>query len=61
MGAAIPDITSLIQAGINPKNGLPLRMGGSPSQLKNDIKNFYEILMSKMLSIDMFGKTYQQI
>mgnify|MGYP003294043049 CR=1 FL=1 len=40
MGAAIPDITSLIQAGINPKNGLPLRMGGSPSQLKNDIKKF---------------------
>ena len=38
--ARIPDIQTLFQAGIDPKTGLPIRLGGSPSQLKNDIKRF---------------------
>ena len=38
--ARIPDIQTLWQAGIDPKTGLPVRLGGSPSQLKNDIKRF---------------------
>ena len=38
--ARIPDIQTLWQAGIDPKTGLPIRLGGSPSQLKNDIKRF---------------------
>ena len=38
--ARIPDIQTLFQAGIDPKTGLPVRLGGSPSQLKNDIKRF---------------------
>jgi len=38
--ARLPDIASLFQAGIDPKTGLPVRLGGSPSQLKNDVKRF---------------------
>lgn len=40
MGAKIPDFATLFQAGIDPKTGLPVRLGGSPAQLKNDIKRF---------------------
>lgn len=36
--AKILDFTTLLQAGIDPKTGLPVRLGSSPAQLKNDIK-----------------------
>ena len=42
---AIPDIKTLMQAGINPKTGLPIRLGmGDPSQLKQDVKKFLRII-----------------
>lgn len=38
MGAVLPDVKTLVQAGINPKNGLPIKMtSGNPSHLKEDI------------------------
>ena len=43
-GPVLPDIKTLIQAGINPKNGLPLRFGGDPAQLKSDTKRFLRLI-----------------
>ena len=34
----IPDIETLIQAGINPKTGLPLKFGNKRCTTKEDIK-----------------------
>lgn len=34
----IPDIQTILQMGINPKNGLPLKLGGSPESLYDDVK-----------------------
>ena len=44
-GPNLPNIAELIQAGINPKTGLPIKLGGDPSQLKNDIRHiiYYRI------------------
>lgn len=42
--AAIYDLTTIIQAGINPKNGLPSRMGDSSCSTKEDIKKFLRII-----------------
>lgn len=39
----LPNIGALIQAGIDPKTGLPVKMGGTPCTLKTDV--------SKMLSV----------
>lgn len=39
----IPDIQSLIQAGINPKTGLPLKLGSMESELKTNIKKLLRI------------------
>lgn len=43
-GPNLPNIAELIQAGINPKTGLPIKMGGSPSQLKEDIRKLLRIV-----------------
>lgn len=34
----IPDINTLLQAGIDPKTRLPIKLGGTPCNLKRDIK-----------------------
>ena len=44
MGAKLPDLTTLYQAGINPKTGLPLKMGGDKKHLKEDIKKFLRLI-----------------
>ena len=45
MAARIPDIQTLINAGIDPKTGLPLKMGaGAPAHLKNDVKKLLRII-----------------
>ena len=36
--AKLPELTMLYQAGINPKTGLPLKVGSNPCTLKDDIK-----------------------
>ena len=43
-GPKLPNIAELIQAGINPATGLPIKMGGSPSQLKEDIRKLLRIV-----------------
>ena len=43
-GPNLPNIAELIQAGINPKTGLPIKLGGDPSQLKNDIRHIIRII-----------------
>lgn len=43
-GPNLPNIAELIQAGINPKTGLPIKMGGSPSQLKEDVRKLLRIV-----------------
>lgn len=40
----IRDIGLLVQAGINPATGLPYKMGGSPCNLKEDIKKVLRIM-----------------
>lgn len=42
-GPNLPNIQELIQAGINPRTGLPLKMGGSKCTLKEDIKKALRI------------------
>lgn len=42
--AKIMDFLTLIQAGINPKNGLPLKMGSDPCQLKDNVKKFLRLI-----------------
>lgn len=44
MAARLPDIQSLINAGINPKTGLPMKMGGGPCNLKTDVKKLLRII-----------------
>ena len=44
MGAKLPQLDVLYQAGINPKTGLPLKMGGSKCALKEDIKKFLRLV-----------------
>lgn len=44
MGAKLPDLTTLYQAGINPKTGLPFKMGGDDKHLKEDIKKFLRLI-----------------
>ena len=43
MAAKIPQLDVFYQAGINPKTGLPLKMGSSPSALKEDFKKFMRL------------------
>ena len=44
MGAKLPDLTTLYQAGINPKTGLPFKMAGDDKHLKEDIKKFLRLI-----------------
>lgn len=37
-GPNLPDLQSLIQAGINPKTGLPLKFGSTGCELKNNMR-----------------------
>ena len=41
---AIIDINTLLQAGINPKTGLPMKFGRSKKVLKEDTKKFLQQL-----------------
>ena len=34
----LPDIQTLLQAGINPKTGLPVKFGSTPCTTKEDIR-----------------------
>lgn len=43
-GPNLPNISELIQAGINPKTGLPIKLGGDPTQLKGDIRKLIRII-----------------
>lgn len=40
----LPDIQSLIQAGINPKTGLPLKFGNNANALKENLKKNFRIM-----------------
>ena len=40
----LPDIQTLLQAGINPKTGLPVKFGGTSCTTKEDIKKFLRII-----------------
>ena len=45
MGATLPDIKTLFQAGIDPKTGLPIRFGGGcKAQLKENVKKFLRLV-----------------
>lgn len=40
----LPQLDVLMQAGINPKTGLPLKFGGSKFTLKEDIKKALRVI-----------------
>ena len=42
--ARLPDINTLIQAGIDPKTGLPIRVDEEKCTLKNDIRRVLRVL-----------------
>ena len=42
-GPKMYDPNTLIQAGINPKTGLPVKMGGTPCTLKDDIRKLLRV------------------
>ena len=42
--ANLPDISTLIQAGINPKTGLPMKFGNPKCMLKEDLKKFLRLI-----------------
>lgn len=44
MAAKLPDLTTLYQAGIDPKTGLPLKFGGQKCMLKEDLKKFLRLV-----------------
>ena len=44
MGAKLPDLETLWQAGINPKTGLPVKFGRSKKVLKEDTKKFLRLI-----------------
>ena len=43
-GPYLPDIQSLIAAGINPKTGLPMKMGSCDCMLKDNIKRVLRVI-----------------
>ena len=60
---AIFDIETLLQAGINPKTGLPIRFGNKRCSTKEDIKklirkNDEQIFCNNMLSDFSRGSCY---
>lgn len=44
MGAKLPDLMALYQAGINPKTNLPVKLVGDKKHLKEDIKKFLRLV-----------------
>ena len=44
MGAKLPDLETLWQAGINPKTGLPTKFGSSKCTIKEDIKKYLRLI-----------------
>ena len=45
MGAQLPDIKTLFQAGIDPKTGLPIKLGGGcKALLKENVKKFLRLV-----------------
>lgn len=44
MAAKLPQLDVLMQAGINPKTGLPMKFGGSKCMLKEDLKKFLRLV-----------------
>jgi len=45
MGAKLPDIKTLLQAGIDPKTGLPIKMSSTAkAALKDDVKKFLRLV-----------------
>ena len=43
-GPKLPDLNSLIQAGINPKTGLPLKFGSSACALKDNLRKNFRVM-----------------
>lgn len=43
-GPKLPDVKTLIQAGINPKTGLPVKLGNTKCTTKEDIKKFLRLV-----------------
>ena len=44
MAAKLPDLETLIQAGFDPKTGLPHKMGGTNPKIKEDIKKALRVI-----------------
>ena len=44
MAAKIPDLETLLQAGINPKTGLPVKLSGHKCTIKEDIKKYLRLI-----------------
>ena len=44
MAAKMTDVNLIIQAGINPKNRLPIKAGSNPCSYKEDIKRYLRII-----------------
>lgn len=42
--AFLPNIQPIIAAGINPKTGLPYKLGGNKKTLKEDVKKFLRLV-----------------
>lgn len=42
--ACIPNVQPFIAAGFNPKTGLPMKYGGDPKHLKEDVKKFLRLI-----------------
>ena len=57
-GPNLPDIQTLIQMGINPKTGLPMKFGSRRIDTKDDIRKLLERMIDKLQLIDLLGKTY---
>ena len=43
-GPYLPNIQELISAGINPANGLPIKLGSNPDTLKDDIRKVLRVI-----------------
>jgi hypothetical protein len=44
MTAKLPDLETLLKAGINPKTGLPMKLGGHKCTIKEDIKKYLRLI-----------------
>lgn len=43
-GPYLPNVEEIIAAGINPSNGLPIKLGGNPDTLKEDIRKILRVM-----------------